>query len=66
MSGRRWRAQGTGGEAQWGWGCTRGRSQDRAGEGEAGGWVRGAWSGGAAGVMIDAAGLARGEMDLPE
>ena len=43
-------------------GCTGGRSQDRAGEGEAGGWVRGAWSGGAAGVMIDAAGLARGEM----
>ena len=32
-----------------GMGCTRGRSQDRAGEGEAGGWVRGAWSGGARG-----------------
>ena len=32
-----------------GMGCTRGRSQDRAAEGQAGGWVRGAWSGGARG-----------------
>ena len=30
-------------------GCTRGRSQDRAGEGQAGGWVRGGWNGGARG-----------------
>ena len=32
-----------------GMGCTGGRSQDRAGERQAGGWVRGAWSGGARG-----------------
>ena len=32
-----------------GLGCTRGRSQDRAGEGQAGGWVRCGWSGGARG-----------------
>lgn len=29
--------------------CTRGHSQDRAGEGQAGSWVRGGWSGGARG-----------------
>ena len=52
MSARRRRPKGTGGEAQPGCGCAGGRSQDRAGDGEAGGWVRGGWSGGARGRSI--------------
>ena len=53
MPGRRWRAKGTGGEAQRSCGAPAdGRGQDRAGDGEAGGWACGAWSGGARGGLM--------------
>ena len=42
-------AEGHGRRGATGLWCTRGRSQDRAGDGEAGGWACGAWSGGARG-----------------
>ena len=49
-AGRRWRAKGTGGEAQRGCGAPAGgRGQDKVGNGEAGGWACGGWSGGARG-----------------
>ena len=53
MSGRRWRAKGTGGEAQRSCGAPAGgRGQDKVGNGEAGGWACGGWSGGARGGLM--------------